>query len=151
MDNDIVTWNPVNRCRDSVLVASLKRIDDAEHLGRIAARRSRIGHDQSDGLLGIDNEDGADGEGDALLVDIRRILLVQHVIEQSDLPLLVADDGKLQVAATDLVDILDPTAVAFNGVGRKADKLHSPPGEFRLQLGESTQLGGADRSVVLRV
>ena len=76
-------------------------------------------------------------------------MLVKHVIEQCHLPLFVADDWELEVAATDLVDVLDPTAVTLDRVGRKTDEFHSTPGELGLKLGESTELSGTDRSIVL--
>jgi hypothetical protein len=42
VDNDIVTWDPVDRSGDAVLVTGLERVKDTENLGRIAASRSRI-------------------------------------------------------------------------------------------------------------
>lgn len=41
--------------------------------------------------------------------------------------------------------------MAVDGVGAQANELCTTLGELRLELGESTELGGADRSVVLRV
>lgn len=74
--------------------------------------------------------------------------MVQHVVEESDLSLLVANDGELQVCTRDLVDVLDPATMAFDGVGRQADELDASSGEFRFEFGESTELGGTDWSVV---
>lgn len=115
-----------------MLVTGLKRIDHTEDLCSISTRRGRIGHDQSNGLLGVDDEDGADGEGDTLFVDVGGILLVEHIIEQCDLSLLVAYDWKLELGATDLIDILDPTAMTLDGVGREANELHAALGELGL-------------------
>lgn len=36
-------------------------------------------------------------------------------------------------------------------VGRKTNQLHAALGELWLQLGESTELGGADRSIIFGV
>lgn len=151
MHNDVVAWHPIDGRSDSVLVASLERIDHAKDFGRVPSGGGRIGHDQSDGLLGIDHEDRADGESDTLLINIGGVLLVEHIIQECHLSLFVADDGELEVAATDLVDVLDPAVVLLDRVGRETDELHATPGEFRLQFGESTQLRGADGSVVLWV
>jgi len=41
--------------------------------------------------------------------------------------------------------------VRFDGVGRKTDQLDTALGELRLELCESTELGGADWSVIFRV
>lgn len=77
MDNDIVTRNPVNGGGDLVLVSGLERVDNAEHLGGVAASRGRVGEDSADGLLGVDDEDRADSECDALSVDVGDILVVK--------------------------------------------------------------------------
>jgi hypothetical protein len=63
-----------------------------------------------------------------------------HVVEQSDLPLLVADDGKAEVGAADLVDVLDPAAMTLDGVGAQADQLDAARLELGLELCESAQL-----------
>lgn len=48
----------------------------------------------------------------------------------------------------DLVNILNPSAMGFDSVGRKADKLNATLGEFGLELGEGTEFGGADGSII---
>lgn len=75
--NDVVAGHPVDGRRDAVLVARLERVDDAEHLGRVAARRGGVREDETDRLLGVDDEDGADGESNALGVDVGRVLVVE--------------------------------------------------------------------------
>jgi hypothetical protein len=97
----------------------------------------------------LDFTDRADRERDALGVDVGGVLMVDHVVGKCDLPLLVADDWELQVAARDLVDVLDPAIVAVNGVGGEADELCAALGELGLKLRESSQLRGADGCVVL--
>jgi hypothetical protein len=77
VDNDVVARNPVDWSGDLVLITGLQRIDDAQDLGAVAAGRGRVGQDGADGLLGVDKEDGADGKGDALLVDVGGILIVK--------------------------------------------------------------------------
>lgn len=74
-----------------------------------------------------------------------------HVVGVSDLALLVANDGELQVGTGDLIDVLDPTTVALDGVGGKTDELDTTLGELGLKLGKCTKLGGADWGVVLGV
>ena len=74
--DDIVTGNPVDGSGDAVLVAGLKGVDNTENLGGVAAGGGWVGEDGSDGLLGVDDEDGADGEGNALFIDVGSILLV---------------------------------------------------------------------------
>lgn len=76
MDNDIVTRDPVDGGGDLVLVTSLERVDNTEDLGGVAAGRGRVGEDETDGLLGVDDEDGADGESNTLGVDVGGVLVV---------------------------------------------------------------------------
>ena len=73
------TWYPVDGCCDSVLVARLQRVDDAQDLGGVAAGGGGVGENSADGLLWVDDEDGADGERNAFGVDVGRILVVKPV------------------------------------------------------------------------
>lgn len=104
-----------------MLVSSLQTVQDAQDLCGVAAGGGRVTEDEADGLLGVDDEDGADGESDALLVDVCCVfstkvsllvptmrekktlllltLVVQHVIQVADFALLVGYDGELEVAA----------------------------------------------------
>jgi hypothetical protein len=74
-----------------------------------------------------------------------------HVIEVGNLALLVGDDGERDLGAGNLINVLDPSLVASEGVGGQADQLDTTLGEFRLKLSECTELGGADGSVVFGV
>ena len=76
MDNHIVTRNPVDRSGDAVLVAGLERVDNAQNLGGVTASAGRVREDGADGLLGVDDEDRADGESNALGVNVGGILVV---------------------------------------------------------------------------
>lgn len=76
VDNDIVTGDPVDGGGDLVLVTSLEGVDDAEDLGGVAASGGRVREDGADGLLGVDDEDRADGESNALGVDVGGVLVV---------------------------------------------------------------------------
>lgn len=134
-----------------MLVRELESIDDPEDLGGVAASGSRVGHDQTDLLAGVDDEHRADGQGHTLGIDVGGILVVDHVVLVGDLALRVGDDGELQAGAGDLIDVLDPGVVRVDVVGAQADQLHAARGELGLQLGEGAQLGGADRGEVIRV
>ena len=70
VDNDVVARDPVDWGGDLVLVAGLQRVNDAQDLGAVTAGGGRVRQDSADGLLGVDDKDGADGEGDALGVDV---------------------------------------------------------------------------------
>lgn len=75
---------------------------------------------------------------------------ILHVIEQSNLSLLVANDWELEVCPGYLVDVFDPSAVRVDCVGGEANQLDVPLREFWLELRKRAQLCGADRGIVLR-
>jgi len=151
VDNDIVTWNPVDWGGDAVLVTSLQAVDNTEDLGGVSASGGWVGENETDSLLWVNDEDRADGESNALGVNIGGVLVVNHVIEQGNLSLLVTNDWEGEVAASDLVDVGDPSTVGFNGVGRKTNQLDTTFGKLWLELSKGTEFGSADWSVVFWV
>jgi len=150
-DDNIITWNPVDWGGDSVLVTGLQAVNDTEDFGRVSAGGGWVGENETDGLLGVDDEYGANGESDSLRVDVGGILVVNHIVGQSDLPFFITNDWEGEVAAGDLIDILDPSSVGLNGVGGETDQLDTTLGEFWLKLCEGSELGGADWGVILWV
>lgn len=64
---------------------------------------------------------------------------------------LVSDDWERQLAARDLIDILDPSSVRLDGVGRESDQLGTTLSELGLKLCKGTKLSGADWSIILWV
>ena len=145
------TRHPVNRCRNLLLIPRLQRIHHPQHLRRIPPRTGRIAHDQPNRLLRINHKHTPDRKSNPLLVHIRRVLMIQHIIQIRDLPLLVANDREPEIGPADLVDVLDPSRMGVDGVGGQADQLDAAFGELRLEFGEGAELGGADGGVVLRV
>lgn len=152
-NDDIVARDPVDRGGDlaAELVGGLQGVEGAQDLGGVAATAGRVGHDQADLLGRVDDEDRADGQLHALVVDVGGVLVVDHVVEQGDLALRVGDDGELQAAAGDLVDVPDPRAVGVAVVDAEPDQLGVSLGELRLELGKRPELGGAHGREVVRV
>ena len=64
-DDNIVTREPVDGASDAVLVGGLQSIDNTEDLGGVTTSRGGVGHDQTDLLAGVNDEDRADGESHA--------------------------------------------------------------------------------------
>jgi len=110
VNNNIVTRDPVDRSGDAMLVTSLERVDDTKNLSGVSASRGGVREDEANCLLGINDENGSDSERNALGVDIGGVLVVKHVVEVSNLSLLVANDWESELAARDLIDILDPSS-----------------------------------------
>lgn len=115
--NDIVSDVPVNGGRDALLVGSLQGVDHTENLGGVTAGRRRVEHDQADLLGGVNNEDRADGESNALLREVVQILLGDHIVEEGDLAVSVGDDRELHGGVGHLVDIVHPLIVRTEVVG----------------------------------
>ena len=133
-----------------MLVASLKGVNNSQNLSSVSSSGGWVGHDETNGFLWVDDENRSDCESDSLGVDVGGILVVQHVVEVGNLPLLVTNDRESQVGTRNLVDVLNPSIVRSDGVGGKTDELDTTLGELRLELSESSKLGGANGSVILR-
>ena len=66
-------------------------INDPEDFVKVATSGGRVRKGQTDDLLWVDDEHRSDGEGNALGIDVGGVLVVQHVVQGSDLTLLVGD------------------------------------------------------------
>ena len=66
-----------------MLVAGLKGVDNTENLGGVAAGGGRVGQDEADSLLWVDNENGTDSERNTLRVNICGVLVVNPVCSVS--------------------------------------------------------------------
>lgn len=116
-DDDIVAREPVDGSGDTLLVRGLQGIHDTEHLGSVTAGRGRVGQGETDLLVGVNDEDRADGQGQTLLVHVGGVIVVQHVIQVGNLAVGVGNDGELEIRASDLVNVLDPLVVRLKAVG----------------------------------
>ena len=74
-----------------------------------------------------------------------------HIVGKSNLAGLISNDWEGELAARDLIDILDPSSVRLNGVGRETNQLDSALCEFGLEFGKGAELGGADGGVIFGV
>jgi hypothetical protein len=74
VNDDIVTLLPVTGSGDAVLVTELERVNDAKDLVKVATSRSGVAQNKTDGLLGVNDEDGTDSERNALGVNVGDIL-----------------------------------------------------------------------------
>ncbi len=68
-----------------------------------------------------------------------------------DLAVLVANDGEVDRGVAHLVDVLDPSVVRCNVVGRQSDDLDAALLEFGCLACNLTELGGANGRKVVRV
>jgi len=146
--NDILSDLPVDGRCHTFPVSGLKTVNHAQNLGGVASRGSRIAHGKPDLFRWINDEHGSNGEGDSLFVDVVKILLVDHVIQERHLPIAIGNDGELQRGAGDLVDVGDPFFVTAQVVGAQTNHLHVSLLKLILQLGECSELGGTDRGEV---
>lgn len=150
-NDNVITGDPVDGGGDTVLLGGQKSIDDTEDLGGVTASGGGVGEGETDLLGGVDDEDGADGQSQTLGIDVGGVLVVDHVVQVGDLALGVGNDGELQLGARDLIDVLDPAVVGLDVVGAQTDELDTASSELGLELGEGTELGGADGGEVIGV
>lgn len=151
MNDDLSPRSPVGRGGDLVGITELEGVDNSEDLVELSSGGGGVSENQSNRLLGVDNVDGSNGEGDTFGVDIGEILLVEHIVEGGNFSSRVSDDGKFKVDARKLVDVSDPLGVRVEFVARKPNSLHASLEELRLELGDLSQLGSADGSEIGRV
>jgi len=153
VDDDIVTLLPVDGRRDTVLVTNLERVDNPQDFVKVATSGGRIRNSQADDLLGVDDEHRSNGEGNTLGIDIGGVLMVQHVVQGGDLTFLVGDDGVVDTGWADLgaerLDILDPSVVLLEAIGRETDELHATISKVLGTTSDFTKLGGADGGKVI--
>jgi hypothetical protein len=66
----------------------------------------------------LTDEDGPDGERKTLLVNVGFVEVIKHSVKGRNISVLVADDGEFKVSTFKVVDILDPSVVRVDVVGR---------------------------------
>lgn len=74
VDDNIITLLPVTGSGDAVLVTELERVDNAKDFVKVTTGGGRVGQNKTDGLLGVNDEDRADSEGNTLSVNVGDIL-----------------------------------------------------------------------------
>ena len=70
-------------------------------------------------------------------------MVVDHIVQVGDLPGFVGNDRESKVGFGDIVDVLDPFLMRFEGVGTQTNELDTALGKFRLEFGEGTELSSA--------
>ncbi|KAH3668959.1 hypothetical protein OGAPHI_002714 [Ogataea philodendri] len=148
-NDDVLANGPVDRSHNTLFVGSLQRVDDSQHLGTVSTARSWVGEGESDLFGRVDHKHRSDGLDNAS-VQVLETFLVNHVEEVGNFSGLVTNDrvGERLVVQSNLLDVLDPGVVLVNTLGRQTNQLDVSSVELWLQLGESTQLGGANWSEV---
>src|SRR5260370_40490631 len=152
-DDDVLALFPVGRRRDAMLGGHLQRIDRAQDFLEIAARGHGVDHDKLYLLVRPDDEDVADGlvVGRGARGGIARGRGRQHVVQLRYLEIGVADHRIIRRRTLRLLDVFRPFRVLVDGIDAKPHQLDAALVEFRLQLRERAELGGADRREILRV
>jgi len=117
----------------------LKRVQDSQHLVRIAADRDFRDIDETDHSLGIDEEGRALGDAE---VSIENAELFGEVA------LEVRDHGEGQVFEAGMV--VSPGKVDILGIVAAAEDLGIARGEVRMEFAEADDFGGADAGKVER-
>lgn len=151
MNNNIITWDPVDWGSDSVLVTKLEGVQHSQNLSSVSTSGSRVRDDETNGLLWVNDEDGTDGELDTLVINVGSILVVNHVVSSSNLSLWVSDNWEGKLRTSDLINVLDPGLVGGRVVSRKTNQLGTSLLKLWLQLSKGTKLSSTDWSEVIWV
>ena len=67
------------------------------------------------------------------------------------MPIFIADNREAHRTARNLVNVVDPSAMRLDGIGREPDQFHSTLGKFWLVSCQRREFGGAHWSIVLRM
>ena len=147
-------------------------VNNPQDFVKVATSGGRVRNGQTDDLLGVNHEHRSDGEGDALGIDVGGILVVQHVVQGGNLTFLVCDlkdhdeylpfehnsicltyNGVIDVGWAELgavlFDILHPSVMLLEAIGRETDKLHTARRKVPGTASDFTKLGGANRGEVI--
>mmetsp|Transcript_26393 Transcript_26393/g.56130 ORF Transcript_26393/g.56130 Transcript_26393/m.56130 type:complete len:315 (+) Transcript_26393:189-1133(+) len=137
-----VVVRPIRGRGDALLVAELKRLHTPDDLVHVPSHARGVVEAQHQLVLRVDDEHRADGQGEVLVVGRSR---VYHAVGGGDGPVLVADDGELDV---DLVlavgdHVVEPLLMRLHGVD--AQRGDQAPHAFQMIVlqRESANLGGA--------
>ncbi len=126
----------------AVLVGEKHRIDHADHLIDVPAKRQVVDDGMADGTVLVDEEGSAQGDG---IVD-------QDIVVPGDLLGKVGDQGITDAADTALLyRSLSPGEVAVLAVDGAADDIDAAVMELFEPMIEGDQLGGADEGEVQRI
>src|SRR5688572_8999069 len=142
--DDLVALLPVGGRGARVLVGGLQGVEGAQHFVNVAAETHRVVDERAHLLLGVDDEDGADG---------RRLgrAGVDEPVLLRDLGVEVRDDGEVYLDAEVALDVPYPSDVRRDGIDGEADELRAAPLELFGAARELDELGRADRREVGRV
>ncbi len=126
-----------------MLGGQLQAVDHAQDFIEIAAGRSGIFELELDLLVRSHDEHRAHGER---VVGVG----VDHVVLAGD-GAVIGDQREIERGALGFLDVPGPAGVILELVDRKSQDLDAALFEFGLELGGVTELGRADRGVVLGV
>ena len=76
---------------------------------------------------------------------------MNHVVHVSDLLVRIADEREIECLARHVLDVLRPAAVGIQRIDAQADDLRVTLLEFRLQLRDGAELGGAHGGEITRM
>jgi hypothetical protein len=152
-DDDVLTLLPVGWRCDFMLRGQLDGVEYADDFVEVAASGHGVRDLKLDALVGANDKDGANGRvvgGGAAFAGLAGIGW-KHVVELGDGEGGVADEGVIDLEATDVLDVLAPLSVAVDGVDGEADDLCAALRELLFEACDGAEFGGADGGEVLGV
>ena len=124
-----------------MVVGELQRIDDPQDFIKVAAGAGGIGDLQTQLLGWVDHEHRAHRE-------VVERLRVNHPVEIAHGFVLIREDRVINDRALGFVDIANPALVALSRVNAQGNGFDVALIPFGSQLGDGTELRGANRGVI---
>jgi hypothetical protein len=118
----------------------LQRVDDTEDFIRVTSGTGGVVDDGSDNFLGIDEENCADSQSHTLRIDVGGILIIDHVVQERNLPGLIRNNRETQMAPRNVIDILNPFLMRLERIGTQPNELDATFRKLRFKFGEGTEL-----------
>ena len=148
VDDDAIAWSPIGRRSNGMLARELAGVDRSNDLRKVASTRSRIRHHQGNRLVGLDDEDGAHGQGKTGCV---AVALVKDADGRGMIAIGIAEERERDIGASGSLDVLDPCAVGIRIVAGESADLDTALLELRSKTRRSGELGSTNRSKISRM
>lgn len=145
VNNRIITRLPIHGRRQFFVHGKLQAVNDTNDFVKVSSSRGRVGHHEGNGFVGLENENRANGERQALGVLVG---FVQDAQSRGVGASGVGNERKLDLGSGGNFDVFNPCLVGGSVIARETDWLDVLAVKGVLAFGRLAQFGGANRSEV---
>src|SRR5207248_10082117 len=142
-DDNVLSWQPVDRRSHLMLRGQLKRIDHSQHFIEISASCHWVDKYELDFLVWSDDVNITHSRVIGRFARFRVALGIrgQHPIEFCHVEIGIPDDRVIWRVTLSLLNVLRPSFVFARRINRQSDDLYIPPVELWLYFRPVTELG----------